>query len=437
MKDQKKPQKPLSGSKVKPESLSSSGGKEGESSKLEKGLDDVKGKVAKAMEDLDDLGMKDGDDFGFVPEGDEPMKTAANAAASKTPSIPVVKAPEKKVVTPPSLEKKVVTPPSQEKKVLQPPPLDQKVEKVEVPKPLAKVDPPKSAGEKVDPFAEVKKEVEKVVPPQSDRQAGQVVEKKAEVKKVEVPKKEVLKSDVRTGEGRVSSPKKPVEARKEAVKTPAKKVVAEKVDVLEPVKEKTGVVAVQPTQKVSKWAFWKRRSKRDEQLASISAGYTEMVDLLRGIRGQLETQNGNQELLRESLVHLPKAMQGLDQFSETQQSMSVALKGIHGQMEKYATSGEKLATSMDGVNDTLKGIDDTSKATMRTFDRMQERMRDSDIRMEGLFQNVQSTVEIVYDGEVAAEYGCDADDFCSLSVGCDWGFDFYGGQAEREERDPG
>jgi hypothetical protein len=36
-------------------------------------------------------------------------------------------------------------------------------------------------------------------------------------------------------------------------------------------------------------------------------------------------------------------------------------------------------------------MDETSKETMRTFDRVQERMKDSDIRMESFFKDVQDT----------------------------------------------
>ena len=149
--------------------------------------------------------------------------------------------------------------------------------------------------------------------------------------------------------------------------------------------------------KVSKWAFWKRPSKRDEQLSRISDGYLEMVDLVRAIRGQLESQNENNAILRESLSHLPEAMKGLDSFSKSQHTVGEALQEIHGQMQRYSSKDERLADSMEGFNTTLKGMDGTTKATMQTFDRVQERMRDSDIRMENLVQNVQSTEEKVSD----------------------------------------
>ena len=156
-----------------------------------------------------------------------------------------------------------------------------------------------------------------------------------------------------------------------------------------------------PEEKVSKWAFWRRPSKRDQQLARISEGYLEMIDLVRAIRGQLESQNENNVILRDTLSHLPDAMKGLDQglerFSKSQQVVGKALGEIHTQMKTYNEKDERLAVSMDGFNDTLKGMDDTSKATMKTFDRVQERMRDSDIRMENLFQNVQNTEEKVSD----------------------------------------
>ena len=126
-----------------------------------------------------------------------------------------------------------------------------------------------------------------------------------------------------------------------------------------------------------------------------------MIDLVRAIRGQLESQNENNVILRETLSHLPQAMKGFDQglhrFSKSQQLVGKALGEIHTQMKTYNDKDERLAVSMDGFNDTLKGMDDTSKATMKTFDRVQERMRDSDIRMENLFQNVQNTEEKVSD----------------------------------------
>lgn len=163
-------------------------------------------------------------------------------------------------------------------------------------------------------------------------------------------------------------------------------------------KESTSLAQSGASEKpISKWAFWRRPSKRDQQLARISEGYLEMVDLVRAIRSQLETQNENNLILRDSLAHLPEAMKGLDSFSKSQHTVGEALKEIHGEMQSYSAKDQKLAESMTDFNDTLKGIDGTSKATMQTFDRVQERMRDSDIRMENLFQNVQNTEEKVSD----------------------------------------
>lgn len=172
---------------------------------------------------------------------------------------------------------------------------------------------------------------------------------------------------------------------------------ANPIEVLGPQREELSV----PEKKVSKWVFWRRPSKRDQELARISEGYFEMIDLVRAIRGQLDSQNENNVILRETLSHLPQAMKGLDQglnrFSKSQQLVGKALGEIHTQMKTYNDKDKRLAVSMDGFNDTLKGMDDTSKATMKTFDRVQERIRDSDIRMENLFQNVQNTEEKVSD----------------------------------------
>lgn len=169
---------------------------------------------------------------------------------------------------------------------------------------------------------------------------------------------------------------------------------AENMEVVDPKTERTREL-FRAEKQGSRWAFWRRPSKRDQQLARISEGYLEMVDLVRAIRSQLESQNENNLILRDSLAHLPEAMKGLDSFSKSQRTVGKALKEIHGQLKKSGSRDQKLVESMGGFNDTLKGMDDTSRATMRTFDRVQERMRDSDIRMENLFQNVQNTEEKV------------------------------------------
>ncbi|MDB4479876.1 hypothetical protein N9040_05885 [Akkermansiaceae bacterium] len=173
---------------------------------------------------------------------------------------------------------------------------------------------------------------------------------------------------------------------------------ADQIEVLGPERAKNEELSV-PETKLSKWAFWKRPSKRDQQLARISEGYLEMVDLVRSIRGQLDSQSENNMILRESLVHLPQAVKGLDQgieqFSKSQLAVGKALGEIHTQLKSNNERDGRLAGSMDGFNDTLKCMDETSNETIKTFSLVQERMKDSDIRMENLFQNVQNTEEKV------------------------------------------
>ena len=173
---------------------------------------------------------------------------------------------------------------------------------------------------------------------------------------------------------------------------------ADEMEVMDPEKERERRRELfQPEKPVSRWAFWRRSSKRDQQLARVSEGYLEMVDLVRAIRNQLESQNENNLILRDSLSQLPEAMKGLESFSKSQRTVGKALKEIHGQLRNSGAKDHKLVESMEGFNSTLKGMDDTGKATLRTFDRVQERMRDSDIRMENLFQKVQNSEEKVSD----------------------------------------
>ena len=234
-------------------------------------------------------------------------------------------------------------------------------------------------------------------------------EKRVDELKKPAPAKEQNKTMPRENAPQEKNPVKenisaaPAEAETEVAKSTSDSVSnAEEMEVVtESGNESTALSSsVQPMKAVSKWAFWKRGSQRDEQLNRISDGYVEMVELVRAIRGQLESQNENNIILRDSLAHLPETMKGLDRFNESQHTVGEALKDIHGQMQLYSTKEGKLADSMDGFNSTLKGMDHTSKATMQTFDRVQERIRDSDNRMQSLFENVQNTEEKVSDSMV-------------------------------------
>lgn len=150
-----------------------------------------------------------------------------------------------------------------------------------------------------------------------------------------------------------------------------------------------------PMKTSNKWAFWKKGKQRDEQLSRISDGYIEMVDMVRSIRDQADAQHQNNIILRDSLIHLPSAIQSLEGFGKSHEQVGSALVKINEQMENYSVQDERMANTMEGFNDTLKGMDGTSKATIKTFDRVQERMRDSDIRMENLFSNVRQSEEKV------------------------------------------
>jgi len=168
-------------------------------------------------------------------------------------------------------------------------------------------------------------------------------------------------------------------------------------EVLAPVTQKqelsTGVQTTAAA--IPKWAFWKRPSKRDQQLAQISNSYVEMVDLIRAVKGQMDSQHHNNVILRDSLAHLPDAMEGMKNFGESQKVVGDSLREIHGQMVQAGEKDQQLAESMDGVNLTLRGIDGTNQATMKTFERVQDRMKDSDDRMESLFGNVKESEEKV------------------------------------------
>ena len=87
-------------------------------------------------------------------------------------------------------------------------------------------------------------------------------------------------------EGKIDKGEKPIIPDPDRVAELVTKKVksADQIEVLGPERAKNEELSV-PKAKFSKWAFWKRPSKRDQQLARISEGYLEMVDLVRSIRG--------------------------------------------------------------------------------------------------------------------------------------------------------
>lgn len=265
-------------------------------------------------------------------------------------------------------------------------------------------EPEIDSQEKVEAgFSELKSEYSKGFP--SDGETGNVTKiEDSIIDKIElILDKESADraSNIRfetSSEGELKSADKPIIPNPDEVA----KLVAEElkssnnVEVLRPESSKRDELSISE-ENVSKWAFWKRPSKRDRQLARMSEGYLEMVDLVRSIRGQLDSQSDNNMILRESLVHLPQAIKGLDQgleqFSKSQQVVGQTLGQIHTQLKFSNEKDDRLSVSMNGMNHTLKGMDDTNKATIETFDRVQERMKDSDLRMEDFFQNVHNTEE--------------------------------------------
>lgn len=192
-------------------------------------------------------------------------------------------------------------------------------------------------------------------------------------------------------------PTKPTTPTPVAQTTNLETTQPEKVETLTPLRPEHSASLAQPLKPVSRWAFWKRAQQRDEQLVRISEGYVEMVDMVRSIRDQADAQYQNNLILRESLVHLPEAIQSLEGFGKSHEQVGYALEKINQQMETNLAKDERMANTMEGFNDTLKGMNGTTKATIQTFDRVQERMRDSDIRMENLFSNVRQSEEKVSD----------------------------------------
>jgi len=228
-----------------------------------------------------------------------------------------------------------------------------------------------------------KKEVTILKPKEEAKVTPEVAKKEEDISKPAV--EEVKKSEVAASSSiSVHSAEKPVASNEVQVVSSGQRA-----EVVKRLSE--------PPKLVSRWKFWKRASQRDEQLTRISEGYVELVDMVRCIRDQADAQYENNIILRDSLKQLPTAIQSLQDFGKSQELVVSALDTINTQMKQSSSNEQRMEKAMLGLNGTLKEVGDASRASTSSFDKVQERMRDSDIRMENLFNNVRKSEEKVSD----------------------------------------
>lgn len=154
---------------------------------------------------------------------------------------------------------------------------------------------------------------------------------------------------------------------------------------------------------LSRWKFWKRPSKRDQQLETLRQGACEMVGLMRSIRDHLEVEQGDRDGLRKTLSPLPVAVESLKTMSEHQATTGKVLGELRTTMERRATHDGELLESLNRIGETmshvdgtfarmdqtLSGIDRSNQRAMATFQQLGERVEGSDRFMNETFARLR------------------------------------------------
>ncbi|MBU0676944.1 MAG: hypothetical protein KJ626_02415 [Verrucomicrobia bacterium] len=118
----------------------------------------------------------------------------------------------------------------------------------------------------------------------------------------------------------------------------------------------------------------RRKSKREQQLEALQAGYGELLGLIRSIRTHMDGQSATQEKLLEVMQGMPDAMEGLKAVGRATEQQSAAIN--------------RFADSMTGFNQALGQIDETNKSlaerTKESEGLLKDMLRRSERRMAAL-----------------------------------------------------
>ena len=144
---------------------------------------------------------------------------------------------------------------------------------------------------------------------------------------------------------------------------------------------------------VPRWKFWKRPSKREQQLDTLRQGATEMVDLMRSIRDHLEAGGGNidRDGILKSLSPLPTAVESLKSMSDRQAETGRTLEGLHKTLEQRANRDGLLLRSLNRMGTTMSHVEETFGQLDRTLSGMDQSNQTTARNMELLGDRVADT----------------------------------------------
>ncbi len=136
-------------------------------------------------------------------------------------------------------------------------------------------------------------------------------------------------------------------------------------------------------------------SKKEQQLATLQAGYREMLELVKAIRSNLDKQSDVQERMTSVLEKLPTSLDHLKEVTRAADQQVEVLGMLRQQLDNSIMHDEKLTESMKNFNETLGLMNNTSRQTstmINTFadkssqseKSLQEMVKQSERRIIGL-----------------------------------------------------
>lgn len=139
---------------------------------------------------------------------------------------------------------------------------------------------------------------------------------------------------------------------------------------------------------------WRAPKKREQQLATLQQGFTELVDLTRSIREHMDQQARTQKTLVDMMQHIPGAVEGLQSVGKATEQQTETLALLRKQLEAAARNEDHMVESMRSFNQTLTLMDDMSKRTSQTVSSMADRTRDSEDMLRTILE--RSERRLVY-----------------------------------------
>lgn len=128
------------------------------------------------------------------------------------------------------------------------------------------------------------------------------------------------------------------------------------------------------------------KRRREQQMATLQEGFSELVGLTRSIREHMDQQVATQETLVELMKHLPDAVEGLKSVGKATEQQTETLGLLKSQLESKTRHDQQMADSMTNFNRTLALMDKTSQSTAQTVGAMADRTKDSEEMLRNILE---------------------------------------------------